>query len=261
MLRPGIRSWLMENVLFKWNQGCQGVQPPWPTKFLDISRPIFCTSLESGQNPGIPWGLESYLNCDMLGLQLNISEDSLTFPWPFGLISKFPDISQSSWFSRLLEILAGLISKVCPKRHLNCSILLESLLSVPRRQLSNSSIKLFLEILTLRGPKFYLPNLHPHWKCFNWDDSCQFWLLETFWFSTFKSVPRTFSLSPHKILPFDYKYNILWLLILPCFLANLIGWSSGRIAPSCPIDSAAKQNWEGELTKIVSKFSENFERL
>ena len=38
---------------------------------------------------------------------------------------------------------------------------------------------------------------------------------------------------------------------------NLIDWSSGRIAPSCPMDSAAKQNWKHTLTRIVSKFLEN----
>ena len=31
---------------------------------------------------------------------------------------------------------------------------------------------------------------------------------------------------------------------------NLIGWLSGRIAPSCPLDSAAKQNWKRTLTKL-----------
>ena len=41
---------------------------------------------------------------------------------------------------------------------------------------------------------------------------------------------------------------------------SLIGWSSGRIAPSCPIDSAAKQSWKRRLTKIVSKCSENFKK-
>ena len=36
---------------------------------------------------------------------------------------------------------------------------------------------------------------------------------------------------------------------------NLIGWSSGRIAPSCPIDSAAKLDCKCTLTKVVPKFS------
>ena len=37
---------------------------------------------------------------------------------------------------------------------------------------------------------------------------------------------------------------------------NLIGWSSGRMAQSCPMDSTAKQDWK---IKIVSKFSESYE--
>ena len=46
---------------------------------------------------------------------------------------------------------------------------------------------------------------------------------------------------------------IRWLLILRCFLEMwLIAWSSGRIAPSCPMDSAAKQNWKRMFNKIVS---------
>ena len=42
---------------------------------------------------------------------------------------------------------------------------------------------------------------------------------------------------------------------------NLIGWPSGRIAPSCQMDSAAKQNWNRMFNKIVSnsrKTSENY---
>ena len=42
---------------------------------------------------------------------------------------------------------------------------------------------------------------------------------------------------------------------------NLIGWLSGRTAASCPMNSAAKQNWQRTLTKIVSKFSEKFGKL
>ena len=34
---------------------------------------------------------------------------------------------------------------------------------------------------------------------------------------------------------------------------NLIGWSSGRIEPSCCINSAAKRNWQRTLTKILRK--------
>ena len=42
---------------------------------------------------------------------------------------------------------------------------------------------------------------------------------------------------------------------------SLIGWSSGRIAPSSPMDSAAKQNWNRMFNKIVSnsrKTSESY---
>ena len=49
-----------------------------------------------------------------------------------------------------------------------------------------------------------------------------------------------------------------YMAILPALLSrNLTGWSSGRIAPSCPMDWAARQNWKnclkilGKLRKVI----------
>ena len=58
------------------------------------------------------------------------------------------------------------------------------------------------------------------------------------------------------------KIKLYYMSTHPALLSrNLIGWSSGRIRPSCPMDSGAKQNWKRTSTKIVSKFSENFGKL
>ena len=66
------------------------------------------------------------------------------------------------------------------------------------------------------------------------------------------------------IRPYRYASQLVrryyYMATHPALLSrNAIGWSSGRIAPSCPMDSAAKQNWKRMFNKIVSNFRETSE--
>ena len=53
--------------------------------------------------------------------------------------------------------------------------------------------------------------------------------------------------------PYQLPFNNIcyYMATYPALLSrNVIGWSLGRIAPSCSMDSAAKQNWKRMFNKI-----------